>query len=71
MIEYRIEEYSTAQTLQESVKRLLKEGWEPQGSVSVAYKRTVGFNTPVMAYCQALVRRSNNGMNGTAGNERR
>jgi hypothetical protein len=67
IIDYIVEECSSAYALQQNVKNLLQKGWELQGSASVVYKGTVGFSTPVMSYCQALVRRSNNRITRTKG----
>lgn len=58
--DYRIEERSSAYALQECIKQLMLDGWQPLGSVSVVKERMVGWNSPAMRYSQALVKRSNN-----------
>ena len=55
IIDYHIEEWSTARILQDHVKQKIREGWQPLGGISVALKRET---TYAMTYTQALIKRS-------------
>ena len=51
IIAYKMVKFSNAQELEETVNKLIQEGWQPQGGASIANE--------IMDHCQAMVKYEN------------
>ena len=55
-MEYRVINESTMKDLVKEVNNAIKEGWKPQGGVSLVVKRYIPFLFPPIVWAQAMVR---------------